>query len=263
MRERFKGSFLMRRAALIIGILFVSVVLMSQIAIAGQTESNNTTALLNLPRPIIPLPLTITEVYVDFGGNTIVISGENFDNGNIPEVLLGNDLTPLTLVGTPTANEIVTALPAVPDGDYLLEVSTGWTSLNYDSYNLTIGATGPMGPQGIQGIQGPQGVPGPIGLTGATGATGAPGVSGYEIVTATHTDCAALETCYRWATCPSGKKVLGGGIDVDTNWGVAGWQVRKSAPYTESYYYYWDCSAYNLDWYTKSMTCFAQCGYVN
>ena len=203
----------MRRAALVIGILFVSAVLMSQIAIAGQTESYNSTGLdKTLIRPYPVLPLAITEVYVDFGGNHIVISGKNFDNGTAPVVLLGNDPTPLTLVGTPTANEIIVELPAVPDGDYLLEVSTGQMGgstsqplVRYDSYDLTIGAVGP------QGIQGPIGPKGDKGDKGDTGATGAVGVSDYERKVGTSVWVPAGDTQEVTTNCSPGKKVLGGG----------------------------------------------------
>lgn len=124
--------------------------------------------------------LIITEVYVDFEANTIVISGENFDNGEVPTVVLGNYPAPLTLIGTPTANQIVAILPDVPDGDYLLKVSTGQGVIRYDSYNLTIGAVGPQGIQGEQGLQGPKGDKGDKGDTGATGPIGPAGPAGPQ-----------------------------------------------------------------------------------
>lgn len=86
------------------------------------------------------------------------------------------------------------------------------------------GATGPVGPQGDPGPAGPQGDPGPAGpkgdpgkdgkdgKDGADGADGADGVSGWEIVsqTSTHTTLAG-GGFERTATCPAGKKVMGGG----------------------------------------------------
>jgi len=238
MGKRFQGGLLVRRAALVIGILFLSVVLMSQRAIAEWYIG----------------PLMITEVYVDFGSNTIVISGKNFDNGQPPIVLLGDNPVALTLVGIPTANEIIAELPGVPDGDYLLTVSTSrwyrwysWYSWYQDSYNLTIGAVGPQGPPGPPGPQGP---PGPS------------GVSGYEIVKVTFDDCDPSVTCDRTVECPSGKVALGGGINVLTYWGVLGWIVAKSAP-DNDYWDLWHCAAGNADAFTKSMICFAICGYIN
>lgn len=139
----------------------------------------------------------------------------------------------------------------IDDGDYKLKVLTGHSMNDSTSYDLTIGAVGPQGPQGdvgpqgdigpqgpvgATGPQGPQGnvgprgpigftgpqgakgdkgdtgPQGPVGATGAQGPQGIPGVSGYTIVSQQRTD-----TVRGWdwrgitATCPSGKKVIGGG----------------------------------------------------
>jgi hypothetical protein len=179
-----KGRFI-RKFVLISGILLLLCIVMSHAAFAGENKNNTPTN----------RELFITEVYVDLEDDTIVISGLNFDNGGVPTVLLGNYPAPLTLVGTPTANQIVAIVPDVPYGDYLLKVSTGNGVIRYDSYNLTIGtgglqgppgpqgpvgatgSAGPQGEQGPQGLQGPQGPPGEQGLTGPQGPPGEPGVT--------------------------------------------------------------------------------------
>jgi len=89
-----------------------------------------------------------------------------------------------------------------------------------------VGPPGPAGPQGVPGPQGLTGPAGPQGLTGPAGPPGAPGASGVEIVTAVgaYTDnsdivrhpevsvVAAYKTAT--ATCPQGKRVIGGGGQV-------------------------------------------------
>lgn len=73
------------------------------------------------------------------------------------------------------------------------------------------GLTGPVGPQGPTGSTGPQG---PAGLKGNNGDKGDPGISGYGIVSKSGSatllsfggNAAVLSV-----SCPSGKKVLGGG----------------------------------------------------
>ncbi|MFN8224229.1 MAG: collagen-like protein [Gaiellales bacterium] len=66
---------------------------------------------------------------------------------------------------------------------------------------LTTGPAGPAGPQGAPGATGPAGPAGP---------QGAPGVSGLQTVTSdTATDSVAFKSAL--ATCPAGKKLIGGG----------------------------------------------------
>jgi hypothetical protein len=137
-------------------------------------------------------------------------------------------------------------LPA--DGDYLLRVATGGGTNQADKYALTIGAvgpqgptgsqgpigpvgpqgpTGPMGPVGPTGPQGPQGPIGPVGPVGATGPqgpqgtqgpAGPAGISGYEVVTSTTAfNCdgpcgSSTDIKLGFATCPAGKRLMGGGM---------------------------------------------------
>lgn len=105
--------------------------------------------------------LTITEVQVDCEDGTITIFGVDFDFGPGPlEVTLGDFIGPLSIVGTPTANEIIVNAPynlCDQPRDYLLTVSTGKGQSQGDEYDLTIGAVGPQGERGPQGPVGPPG----------------------------------------------------------------------------------------------------------
>ena len=81
------------------------------------------------------------------------------------------------------------------------------------------GETGPQGPAGPQGVAGPLGTPGPQCTPGPQGPQGAPapsgpaGISGYEIINTVGT-LPLNGTVELVATCPSGKRVLGGGYVV-------------------------------------------------
>jgi hypothetical protein len=86
--------------------------------------------------------LTITEVFVDFDHEQIIITGEYLDRGRIPTVLLGKRSTPLTLISYSDSEIVVDLPPGLPDGDYRLTVSTGRAFRNKDTYDLTIGAGG-------------------------------------------------------------------------------------------------------------------------
>jgi hypothetical protein len=67
----------------------------------------------------------------------------------------------------------------------------------------------------IQGPPGPAGPAGPQGPQGDVGPAGPSGVSGYEIVT--HQEFLAPGTFANvHVECPAGKKVLGGGFDIET-----------------------------------------------
>lgn len=68
------------------------------------------------------------------------------------------------------------------------------------------GLVGPPGPQGPIGPAGPQGPIGPQGPKGDPGTGGGGGVTGYVIITVTTFGDEEAR-----ATCPAGKKVLGGG----------------------------------------------------
>lgn len=120
--------------------------------------------------------LRIISVQVDFDNGYIKISGDNFDNGGVPKVTLGND--ELTVLPDYTATTIAAEVSQVQEGDYTLTVRTGPATSNFDEYDLTIGAVGPQGPQGEQGPQGPPGEQGPPGLQGPIGPQGIQGEQG-------------------------------------------------------------------------------------
>ena len=108
--------------------------------------------------------LVVTQVFIDDSGDTLVINGVNFDNGDLPVVELGGQ----ELVVTSSDAQLITAdLPqSFIDSSYLLTVSTGSQRTQFDSFELTLGAVGsqglqgPAGPQGERGAVGPQGLPG-------------------------------------------------------------------------------------------------------
>lgn len=95
-------------------------------------------------------------------------------------------------------------------------------------FPASVGQVGPPGPQGEQGEKGDKGD------KGDTGSQGAPGLSEVEIVTAS----SAVDTTAGFkevtATCPSGKKVVGGSAEpvsgfyavAGTPVGDTGWKAR-------------------------------------
>ncbi len=142
--------------------------------------------------------LMINEVFLDLDSvpNTITIKGENFDNGNAPEVACGGTASPYTatnclLTGSDQIDCLMPEGILIP-GDYNLSVSTGGHPKQYDEYDLTIGTVGPAGlqgekgntgdtgPQGIQGIQGEKGDTGEKGDKGDTGSAGPIGPGGVD-----------------------------------------------------------------------------------
>ncbi|GJM14916.1 MAG: hypothetical protein DHS20C13_02430 [Thermodesulfobacteriota bacterium] len=126
--------------------------------------------------------ITITEVFVNFDTQSISIMGENFDFRSQPTTVSLGGFGNLNIT-TETPTLIVVDFPdgGIPQGDYLLKVSTGLGPRKNAQQSITIGAQGPqgdMGDQGDQGAQGPQGPAGPQGPTGATGPQGPQGSSG-------------------------------------------------------------------------------------
>jgi hypothetical protein len=96
-------------------------------------------------------------------------------------------------------------------------------------------ARGPQGPRGQTGATGRRGAAGP------RGAQGAAGVSGYEIVTSAPENVAVPNSgasrglsAVQTVSCPSGKRVIGGGEDLGGNGGQAEAQrqiaISRSGP---------------------------------
>lgn len=126
-----------------------------------------------------PPQLVITNAIADFNSSTITIEGRNFGT-DIPSVVL-ND-SPVTVLSN-SDTQIVTDLPVLLPGSYLLSVSRGPSSTDADAFDITLGAVGPTGstgPQGINGNTGATGAQGPQGINGNTGATGAQGPQGIN-----------------------------------------------------------------------------------
>jgi hypothetical protein len=163
----------LKKATLVGGILFLSILMVGQLAWPGQKGNRNPTR----------HKLLITEVWVDYDTGILVIKGVNFDNGDTPVITLG-ELHPLTISSSLgyTGTEIYADLPpsGVPDGDYLLAISTGSAAKRNDEYNLTIGAVGPEGPEGPQGPEGPPGIDGLPGPRGEQGPQGPQGIKGEQ-----------------------------------------------------------------------------------
>jgi hypothetical protein len=91
------------------------------------------------------------------------------------------------------------------------------TALNFNQK----GAQGPAGPRGAQGPAGAQGPRGPQGAQGAQGPAGSAGVSGYQVVQSAGASSAA-DFKVQAATCPAGKKVVGGGGFTGFDTGLSG-----------------------------------------
>lgn len=106
------------------------------------------------------------------------------------------------------------------------ELALTWSQTGPTGDPGPAGAPGPKGDPGVKGDPGSAGAPGTPGAKGEPGATGPPGpqgvpgpagpagpggVSGYEIVNDSF-DVGGFSTGAGDVVCPSGKKVLGGGV---------------------------------------------------
>lgn len=115
------------------------------------------------------------------------------------------------------------------------------------------GATGPAGAPGAQGPPGPKGDTGDVGPQGPQGAQGpAGGISGYEIVYGWGS-APGLQSGTVIVMCPSGKKVLGGGVDADLM------NVTMSTPYHDDG---WVAIAYNPGFITVQFSVSVICAYI-
>ena len=126
----------------------------------------------------------ITEVLrlIPSSSNILLINGLNFGDGSKqPVVTLGEFANPLPSTWL-SSTSIQIDINGIPPGDYLLTVTVGKLSGDYD---LTIGggAQGLPGPTGPQGETGPTGDTGPMGASGSMGSPGSPGVTGPTGVT--------------------------------------------------------------------------------
>ncbi len=128
------------------------------------------------------------------------------------------------------------------------------------------GAQGPEGPQGPTGATGPQGPQGP---TGATGPQGPPGISGYEVVqyVGPLTSILPFSPAGLFLSCPSGKKVLGGGGFCGTPSAFAGnpggsVMIKRSFPSSGGTEWGFECFNASSITTTLQMEVYAICGVV-
>ena len=125
---------LFRKAALWSGPMVLAGALAGSAAFAGAKQANS---------PVEP-ELFITEIFVDFDGTCsgdpeTLITGGNFDNGDPPEVTLGNDPTLLTIC-PPVSATVIVAKPSADVPGVALHI--GPSVRQYDAYDLTLGAVG-------------------------------------------------------------------------------------------------------------------------
>lgn len=118
------------------------------------------------------------------------------------------------------------------------------------------GATGPAGSKGDKGDKGDtglQGPAGPQGFPGPAGPQGIAGMSGLEIVTVTQPAWPSAQALI--ASCPAGKKVIGGGASVQSSNAV----LVGSFPIDKA----WSAVARQPDNSTVDLAVFAICAFVN
>jgi hypothetical protein len=96
------------------------------------------------------------------------------------------------------------------------ECKTNETGLAWNQQGLQ-GPQGEAGPQGLQGPQGETGPQGPQGIPGTNGTNGTNGVSGYQRVFSAFVNVPSGGSATARATCPDGKKALGGGYVISDN----------------------------------------------
>ena len=150
------------------------------------------------------------------GGRHEELVGRRFGSG-----LAATGIVMIVQAAIPDPNGVIHACYRSNGNLRLVDKSTCVAGETTISWNQT-GAQGPQGeagPQGSQGLpgtqgaagpSGPQGTPGSQGPQGAPGTPGPTGMSAYEIVN-TRGQLPANGTVQVVATCPSGKRVLGGG----------------------------------------------------
>jgi len=120
---------------------------------------------------------SINSAVVDYGNNTITITGTNFGSG--PLVTLGGvTLSVLQTTSTQIAATFPSASPpsGFTPGTYLLNVT--FSPQGFAVFVVALGAVGPVGPSGTQGPPGAPGAPGAQGSAGNPGTTGPQGPAG-------------------------------------------------------------------------------------
>lgn len=142
--------------------------------------------------------LVITGALVDFDAGTMEISGRNFGatlpfEGVITLFVPSQGLVELTVLDFDVdSQQLLVDLPAdvsTTPGTFLFTITTGPASIQFDAFDVTIGAVGPQGLPGPNGPQGPQGLPGPPGPAGPPGPP-RPSVSLEAVAFHAHRDSA-------------------------------------------------------------------------
>ena len=118
--------------------------------------------------------LEITAASFDSTAERLTITGRHFRGGGAV-TLNGFPLPPVVW----TDNAIVVMLSNLtPPGSYLLTVATGPAQVQFDAFDVTLGAAGPKGDKGDQGERGEKGDQGEPGQQGAQGDAGEKGDKG-------------------------------------------------------------------------------------
>ncbi len=126
---------------------------------------------------------------------------------------------------------------------------------------LDLVALGLVGPQGPAGPPGPQGAAGPSGPQGAAGPSGPSGVSGYQIV-ARQEFLAPSTSASVHVECPTGKKVLGGGFNIETPNEVKVFSSEPSDGQGNLIDHGWNVFVQNAGALTRQTTAIAICAAV-
>ena len=120
-----------------------------------------------------PPQLVIASATTD--GDRLTIQGINFGSAQ-GAVSLNLSLLDVTAWSD---TWIEARLPnGITPGTYLLGVARGRGTVEFDTFDITIGVAGPAGPSGPSGPPGPEGPSGPMGPEGPQGDPGPPGPQG-------------------------------------------------------------------------------------
>ena len=177
-------------------------------------------AAVNIPNTFTPnTPIKAEEVNANFSSLKASIEALQASSGTVSDGAITSSKLANASV---SAAKLITTAPASSgkflgfDGSSLAWVDGTAGTVGPQGPKGDTGAAGPAGAKGDTGAAGPQGLKGDTGAVGATGPTGAAGVSGYQrvVTTLTNPSLAAGGENVQFATCPSGKRVVGGGFVV-------------------------------------------------
>ena len=236
-------------------------------------------AAVNIPNTFTPnTPIKAEEVNANFSSLKASIEALQASSGTVADgtltsskfadgAITSGKLTDGAVISSKLADASVSASKLITSAP----ASSG-KFLSFDGSSLswadgTAGTVGPQGPKGdtgaagVSGLQGakgdtgaigPQGAKGDAGAVGATGQTGAAGVSGYERVVISLFSQALGANMARGQviSCPSGKRVVGGGFKAYTT-NTDRWVLGTNDPISDTQ---WEISVFNLTGATISAT---------